>query len=92
MNREPVMREIDTDYGAAHALALRVTEDKPRALLVKACQRALNAERDRLVLEEIGHLLDFWRSMPEHITGGTAIHQLAAVLAGGFSPGPKGRR
>jgi hypothetical protein len=85
-------RYPDSDYGAAYALAQRVVEDAPRKLLVKATRRALDSEDDRFTLGEVRRLVEFWRTMPEHITGGTAIQQLEAVLAGGFAPGVKTRK
>jgi hypothetical protein len=77
---------IDSDYAAALALANRANDLDVRRLLVKAATRALEAEEMSRRLAEFEQLLAFWRTMPEHITGSTAIRQLEAVLQGGRAP------
>jgi succinate dehydrogenase/fumarate reductase-like Fe-S protein len=79
-------RQLDSDFAAAFALAQKVTQTEQRRLLVKATARALEQENAHQIVAECEQLLRFWRSMPEHITGATAIRQLEAVVMGGRAP------
>jgi hypothetical protein len=77
---------IDPDYVAAYALAQQARDKEHHRLLVKATGAALGAKVSDMKLAEVEQLVAYWKSMPEHITGGTAIHQLEAVLLGGRAP------
>jgi hypothetical protein len=80
-------KEIDSDFAAAYLLAQRVEQPEPKRILMKATERAIALEADVLVVSEAKRLVEYWKSMPEFITGSMAIKQLEDVLAGNYAPG-----
>ncbi len=85
-NKQVASVEGDADLVLAYELAMTVKQDKMRHVLVKSTSLALENQAKFRALDEAAQLLSYWRTMPEHITGGIAIRQLETVLSGGRAP------
>jgi hypothetical protein len=74
----------------ARAVASRVEQEDLRKTLLAGIDTAIMQSNSAKIVDEGKKLVAYWRTMPEHITGSTAIRHLETVLNGGGAPNPAG--